>query len=188
MPLDRATAAICLPTAFAASTFPADFRPAFELRRQRTGRREHVARHVVNDLGINLGEAALHGQPRPFGRPGDSLPDPPRPARQGESFSCRSFHGLRLPPSDAIADCGMRNSPFGPGDSAFRTPQSQIILCAGADERLAGLAANDFGRVLDALALIRLGRLHAAHARGELADVVLVGCPRSPCDPGSWPA
>src|SRR5947209_14394598 len=46
-----------------------------------------------------------------------------------------------------------------------------LLLGAG----LASLASDDFLGVLDALALVRLGRAHAPDLRGNLADQLLIG-------------
>ena len=48
---------------------------------------------------------------------------------------------------------------------------TSLLLGAG----LTDLAADDFVDILDALALIRLGRTLLADFRGELADLLLVG-------------
>src|SRR5262245_20385144 len=121
---------------------------ALELLLDRRGGDERLAGRVVDDLRIDVVEAAEHRQARPCLRPRQVKADP----------------GVALG-SGGAATGDLRHD--------VRSLLSWLLLAADL-AGLAGLATDVLARVADALTLVRLRLPGRADLRGDLADQLLV--------------
>ena len=131
-----------------------------------------MTRGVVDDLGIDLVDAAEHREPRPFGRTREVQADPEWRLRRAAPLSrpwpwCSWF-------SFRLFGAGDDARPVGSGDVRRNGTPPRGLLLAADLAGLAGLATDDLARVTHAFALVGLGLAHRSDTGGHVADELLV--------------
>ena len=160
-PAALARSATSRPTTAASSVLVA--LRALELLLDGRGGGERPAGRVVDDLGVDVVEAAEHREARPL-----------RASPPGGGGSARGA-------------CVVRRRGWRPASSCRSSVARCRLLLAADLAGLAGLAADVLARVADALALVRLGLAGRADLRGDLADELLVDARRPRGGSGSRP-
>ena len=136
-----------------------------QLLLERRGGGQRPARRVVDDLGVDLVEAAEDRQPRPLGACPPVSGGCERGASGGRDGGLMVLALLEPPGRGPI-----------PGETVGWVGRGrlEVSLLAADLAGLAGLAADDLAGVADALALVGLRLALCADAGGHVADQLLV--------------
>ena len=164
MPALVARSAIAVPTAWAAAWLPPYLSEARELLVARRGAGQRLAFQVVDDLRRDVFMTASDAQARPLERATGTLADTKRATLTLAGDFLLSFHGTEMVRCFCAKAVLCRTSP------AWPPAPTCLLLC----RRLAGLAADDFAIVADALAFVGLRLADRPDLGRELAHLLFI--------------